>query len=117
MPKKVVSQQEINRRVQRESDDAALRPTAEERRVTAILALNQADFAEWCTENGKNPRDRNLLMVTPASTRGLKDAHLEITPRGMWRSDIHVLMQALVPLLDRPSQRRVASMGWGQPIP
>lgn len=117
MPKKVLTQQEIDRRVQRESDDASLQAPAEQRRVTAILALNAADFGEWCAENKKNPRDRNLVMATPASTRGLTDAHLEITARGMWRPDIHVLMQALVPLLDRPSQRRVATMGWGQPIP
>ena len=117
MARKVLTQQEINRRIQRESDDASLQAPAEQRRVSAILALNAADFGEWCTENGKNPRDRNLLMVTPASIRGLADAHLEITPRGMWRPDIHVLMQGLVPSLDRPSQRRVAAMGWGQPIP
>ncbi len=56
-------------------------------------------------------------MVTPATARGLKDAHLEITPRGMWRADIHDLMRGLVPLLDNPSRKRVASMGWGQPVP
>jgi hypothetical protein len=103
--------------VQRAVEDDERQAPAEQRRVTAVVALNAADFAQWCTENGKNPRDRNYLLVTPASTRGLKDAHLEITPRGMWRADIHVLMQALVPLLDRPSQKRLASMGWGQPIP
>lgn len=117
MPRKALTQREIDREVQRGVNDEALKAPAEERRVTAVLALNAADFAQWCTDNKKNARDRNLLMVTPSSTRGLTDAHLEITPRGMWRSDIHVLMQALVPLLDRPSQRRVATMGWGQPIP
>jgi hypothetical protein len=113
----MLSQKEIDREVQRAVEDDARQAPAEQRRVTAVVALNAADFAQWCTENGKNPRDRNYLLVTPASTRGLKDAHLEITPRGMWRADIHVLMQALVPLLDRPSQKRLASMGWGQPIP
>jgi len=117
MPGKVLTQREIDREVQRRADDDALKAPAEQRRVTAVLALNAAEFAQWCTDNGKNPRDRNFLMVTPASTRGLQDAHLEIAPRGMWRADIHVLMQALVPLLDRPSQRRVATMGWGQPVP
>lgn len=117
MAKKVISQREIDRAVQRSAADDAMRPAEEQRRVTAVLALNAADFAQWCTDNGKNARDRNLLMVTPSTTRGLKDAHLEITPRGMWRSDIHVLMQGLVPALDRPSQKRMASMGWGQPIP
>lgn len=117
MPRKALTQREIDREVQRGADDDALRAPAEQRRVTAVLALNAADFAQWCTDNGKSPRDRNYLMATPSSTRGLKDAHLEITPRGMWRPDIHVLMQGLVPLLDRPSQRRVGTMGWGQPIP
>lgn len=117
MPRKVPTQKEIDRRVQRDVDDDAMRAPSEPHRVTAVLALNTLDFEQWCTENGKNPRDRNFLMVTPSSTRGLKDAHLEITPRGMWRADIHALMQGLVPLLDRPSQKRVASMGWGQPIP
>ncbi len=114
MPK---TQKEIDEDIQRGLDDEALEAPAETRRLTAVLAFNNADFQQWCTENGKNARDRNLIMVTPASTRGLKDAHLEITSRGMWRADIHVLMQSLVPLLDKPSQRRLASMGWGPPIP
>ncbi len=114
MPK---TQKEIDQDVQRGLDDEALQTPVESRRVTAVVAFNNADFQQWCTDNGKNARDRNLLMVTAASTRGLKDAHLEVTPRGMWRADIHVLMQALVPLLDKPSQRRLATMGWGQPVP
>lgn len=114
MPK---TQREIDRDVQRGLDDDALRTPVEARRVTAVLALNNTDFAQWCTDNGKNPRDRNLLMITPATTRNLKDAHLEITPRGMWRADIHILMQGLVPALDQPSQRRLGGMGWGQPVP
>ncbi|MEX1022347.1 MAG: hypothetical protein WD058_04275 [Dehalococcoidia bacterium] len=117
MPPKTTTQKEIDRAVQRDADDDALRVPAEQRRVTAVVALNAADFAQWCTDNGKNPRDRNFLLATPSSTRGLKDAHLEITSRGMWRADIHLLMQGLVPLLDRPSQRRLAAMGWGQPVP
>ncbi len=114
MPK---TQKEIDEDVQRGLDDEALQTPAESRRVTAVLALNNADFQQWCTDKGKNARDRNLLLVTPASIRGLKDAHLEVTARGMWRADIHVLMQALVPLLDKPSQRLLATMGWGQPVP
>lgn len=114
MPK---TQKEIDRDVQRGLDDDALRTPAEQRRVTAVLALNSSEFAQWCTDHGKNPRDRNLLMITPATTRNLKDAHLEIAPRGMWRADIHILMQGLVPALDQPSQRRLGGMGWGQPIP
>lgn len=117
MPRNVLTQKQIDRQIERNANDEALKGPSEQRRVTAVLALNPADFAQWCTDNGKNSRDRNLLMVTPASSRGLKDAHLEITPRGMWRADIHLLMQGLVPLLDKPSQRRVASMGWGQPVP
>ncbi|MCK9486848.1 MAG: hypothetical protein M0R73_09155 [Dehalococcoidia bacterium] len=117
MAKKVMTQQAVDRAVQRQLDDDARQPAGETRRVTAVLALNAVDFQQWCTERGKNARDRNLLMVTPGTTRGLKDAHLEITARGMWRSDIHLLMQGLVPALDGPSQKRVASMGWGQPIP
>ncbi|TAJ16202.1 MAG: hypothetical protein EPO65_13660 [Dehalococcoidia bacterium] len=114
MPK---SQKEIDRELERGLADESLKAPVTERRVTAVLALNSSEFAQWCADNGKNARDRNLLMITPATTRNLKDAHLEITPRGMWRSDIHVLMQGLVPALDAPSQRRLASMGWGQPIP
>lgn len=114
MPK---TQKEIDRDVQRGRDDDALRAPVEQRRVTAVLALNNTDFTQWCTDHDKNPRDRNLLMITPATTRNLKDAHLEITPRGMWRADIHILMQGLVPALDAPSQRRLAGMGWGQPVP
>ena len=114
MPK---TQKEIDQDVQRGLDDEAMQTPAESRRVTAVLAFNNADFQQWCTDNGKNARDRNLMMVTPASLRSLKDVHLELTSRGMWRSDIHVLMQALVPLLDKPSQKRLASIGWGQPVP
>jgi hypothetical protein len=117
MPSKVRTQQEINREIQRGVEDDARKAPVEQRRVTVVLALNATEFQQWCTNNGKNPRDRNFLMATPAVTRGLKDAHLEIAARGMWRADIHVLMQALVPCLDHPSQRRVAAMGWGQPVP
>lgn len=117
MARKTLTQQQINREVKRQTDDAALAAPTESRRLTAVLALTAADFTQWCADNGKNQRDRNLLMVTLASVRGLSDAHLEITPRGMWRADIHELMKALVPVLDRPSQKRVASMGWGQPVP
>lgn len=114
MPK---TQKEIDREVQRGRDDEALRTPLDTHRVTAVLALNNTDFVQWCSEHGKNVRDRNLLMITPATTRNLKDAHLEVTSRGMWRSDIHILMQGLVPALDAPSQRRLAAMGWGLPVP
>ncbi len=110
------TQQEIDREVQR---DQYSQPGAggEQRRVTAVIAFNAADFDQWCKASGKNPRDRNILMATPATARGLANAHLEVTARGMWRADIHNLMVALVPLLDKPSQQKVAGMGWGQPIP
>jgi len=117
VPGKTPTQKEIDREVQRDQySQSAANPT-EQRRVTAVLALNAADFDQWCKANGKNARDRNLLMATPATVRGLRDAHLEITSRGMWRADIHALMVALVPMLDRPSRQRVEAMGWGQPIP
>ncbi|MFA7248164.1 MAG: hypothetical protein WC273_00860 [Dehalococcoidia bacterium] len=117
MPGKQLSQQEINRELQRDQYAQASGSTGEQRRVTAVVAFNAADFDQWCKANGKNPRDRNLLMVTAATARGLQNAHLEVTGRGMWRADIHALMVALVPMLDRPSQQRLAGMGWGQPIP
>ena len=117
MPNKAPTQKEIDRAVQRDEYSQAAGNPAEQRRVTAVVALNASDFDQWCKTNGKNARDRNLLMATPASTRGLHDAHLEITSRGMWRTDIHVLMVALVPMLDRPSRQRLETMGWGQPIP
>ena len=110
-------------RTQREIDAAVSRDSysqqsaGENRRVTLVLALTAAEFDQWCKANGKNPRDRNIVMATPASVRALKDAHLEVTARGMWRRDIHDLMLALVPTLDRPSVQRLAAMGWGQPIP
>lgn len=109
------SQKEIDQAVSRDSYSQA--STTENRRVTLVLALTAADYDQWCKDNGKSPRDRNIVMATPASVRTLKDAHLEITARGMWRRDIHELMVALVPTLDRPSVQRVAGMGWGQPIP
>lgn len=89
----------------------------EQRRVTAVIAFNATDYDAWCKANGKNARDRNILMATPATARGLKDAHIEVTARGMWRADIHTLMVALMPLLDRPSRVRIEGMGWGQPYP
>ena len=120
MPSKVTTQKEIDRAVQRDQyaqDAQAAGNATEQRRVTVVVAFNAADFDQWCKASGKNARDRNLLMATPASARGLQNAHLEITSRGMWRADIHVLMVALVPMLDRPSQQRLAGAGWGQPIP
>ena len=111
------SQKDIDREVQRDQYTQSAGNPAEQRRVTAVIAFNAADFDQWCKANGKNPRDRNLLMVTAASARGLKDAHLEVTSRGMWRLDIHQLMLTLVPLLDKPSRQKLEPMGWGQPVP
>ena len=110
------NQKQIDQAVQRDSYSAPA-GGEEQRRVTAAIAFNATDFDGWCKANGKNARDRNILMATPATARGLKDAHLEITTRGMWRADIHALMVALVPLLDRPSRAKVEAMGWGQPVP
>ena len=53
----------------------------EQRWVTVVIAVKAADFDQWCKDHGKNPRDRNFLMATPASARGLKDAHLEVTAK------------------------------------
>ncbi len=117
MPGKSPTQREIDREVSRDDYSKPAANPSEHRRVTAVVAFNAAEFDQWCKANGKNPRDRNLLMVTPASVRGVQEAHLEVAPRGMWRADIHLLMVALVPLLDRPSRRRLEEMGWGQPVP
>ena len=114
MPGKIPTQKQLDREVAR---DSYSQPSAETRRVTLVLALSAADFDQWCKDHGKSPRDRNIVMATAASVRSLHDAHLEIAPRGMWRRDIHDLMVALVPTLDRPSIQRVEGMGWGQPIP
>src|SRR5262245_39106287 len=95
-------------RTQREIDEAVARAsysegaTGESRWVTLVLAFNAAEFNDWCKEHGKNPRDRNIVMATPASVRGLKNSRIEVAPRGMWRRDIHELMTALVPTLDKP---------------
>lgn len=109
------TQKQLDQAVQRDSYSQP--GGGEQRRVTAVIAFNASDFDNWCKASGKSARDRNILMATPATARGLKDAHLEITARGMWRADIHNLMVALVPLLDRPSRVRVEGMGWGQPVP
>ena len=117
MSNKTPTQKEIDREVQRDQYTQAVSAPAEQRRVTVVIALNASDFEQWCKDNGKSSRDRNFLMATPATTRGLHDARLEVTLRGMWRPDIHVLMVGLVPMLDRPSQQRLQAMGWGQPVP
>lgn len=111
------TQKDIDRAVQRDSYSQPAESTGEQRWVTVVIALKAADFDQWCKDHGKNPRDRNLLMATPGSVRGLQNARLEITPRGMWRTDIRELMSALVPVLDKQSQKRVAEMGWGLPVP
>ncbi|MSP22196.1 MAG: hypothetical protein EXR66_04160 [Dehalococcoidia bacterium] len=112
MPGKSLTQKQINQEVQRDaySQESG---AANERFVTVVLALNPVDFQHWCEAHGKNPRDRNYLMATPATARGLKNARLEVTSRGMWRPDIHQLMTALVPMLDAPSQKKLQGMGWG----
>jgi hypothetical protein len=111
------TQKDIDRAVQRDSYSQPGATPADQRWVTVVLAFKAADFDQWCKDNGKNPRDRNFLMATPATVRGLQNARLEVTPRGMWRTDIRELMLALVPALDRPSQKRLQEMGWGLPVP
>lgn len=111
------TQKEIDEAVQRDEYTQAVGDASEQRRLTVVIAFNASEYDQWCKANGKNARDRNLLMATPATARGLKNAHLEIAPRGMWRADIHALMVALVPMLDRPSQQRLAAAGWGPPVP
>lgn len=111
------TQKDIDRAVQRDSYSEPGNTSTEQRWVTVVIALKAADFDQWCKENGKNPRDRNFLMATPATVRGLQNARVEITPRGMWRADIRELMAALVPVSDRPSQKRLQEMGWGLPVP
>jgi hypothetical protein len=111
------SQKDIDRAIQRDSYSQPDSGSTEQRWVTVVLAFKASDFDQWCKDHGKNPRDRNLLMATPATVRGLQNARLEITPRGMWRNDIRELMSALVPALDKPSQKRLADMGWGLPVP
>lgn len=117
MPGKQLTQKQIDSEVSRDDYAQSAANPGEQRRLTVVVALNAAEFAQWCQANGKNARDRNLLMATPASVRGLQGAHLEITPRGMWRADIHALMAALIPMLDKPSQRRMTEAGWGLPVP
>lgn len=112
MPKKSLTQKQINVEVQRGAYVQSANDPSTQRTVTVVLALNPLDFQHWCEARGKNPRDRNYLMATPATARGLHDAHLEITSQGMWRPDIHVLMTALVPMLDAPSVKKLQGMGW-----
>jgi hypothetical protein len=112
MPGKSLTQKQINQEVQRDAYSQDAGGAASDRFVTVVLALNPVDFQHWCEAHGKNPRDRNFLMATPATARGLKNARLEVTPRGMWRADIHQLMTALVPMLDAPSVKKLAAMGW-----
>ena len=114
MPK-TLSQKQINQAVDRSAYVQSTPDAGAERRVTVVLALNPLDYQHWCEAHGKNPRDRNYLMATPATARGLKDAHLEVTAQGMWRPDIHVLMTALVPMLDAPSIKKLQGMGWARP--
>jgi hypothetical protein len=115
VPKK--TQQEIDREIQKDSYSRPTGAPAEQRRVTIVVALNNTDYQQWCKDNGKSASDRNYLMATPATARGLQNAHLEVTPRGMWRKDIHQLMVALIPMLDRPSVQKLAGMGWAGPVP
>ena len=115
MPKKSLTQKQVNQEIQRGAYVQSAGEPASERTVTVVLALNPLDFQHWCEAHGKNPRDRNYLMATPATARGLHNARLEITTQGMWRPDIHQLMTALVPMLDAPSTRRLQGMGWGTP--
>lgn len=120
MPGKVTTQKEIDRAVQRDQytqDTEAAGNATEQRRLTVVVAFNAADFDQWCKVNGKNARDRNLLMATPASARGLQNAHIEITSRGMWRADIHALMVALVPMLESPLADAIGGRGVGSADP
>lgn len=114
MPKKPLTQQQIAQEVQRGAYVQSQGDATGQRRVTVVLALNALDFQHWCEAHGKSPRDPNYLMATPATARGLHDAHLEVTSQGMWRPDIHVLMTALVPMLDAPSRKKLQGMGWGE---
>jgi hypothetical protein len=118
MPKKTPTQAEINREVQRDAysqPSGAPASAAPQRWVTVVIALNPLDYKQWCIDHGKNPGDRNFVMATPASIRGLRDARLEVTPQGMWRPDIHLLMKELVPGLDRSALQKLAAMGWALP--
>ncbi len=115
MPQK--TQQQIDREVQRDAYSRPAPGAGEQRRVTVVIALNNTDYQQWFKDNGKNASDRNYVMATPATMRGLQNAHVEVTSRGMWRKDIHEIMVALVPMLDRPSVLKLAGMGWGGPVP
>ena len=116
MPKQR-TQQQIDQEVQRDSYSQPAVTPKEQRWVTVVIALNNVDYQQWCKENGKNPSDRNFLLATPATARGLQNAHLEVTAQGMWRPDIHQLMVALVPVLDRASLQKLAGIGWARPAP
>ncbi|MFA7296192.1 MAG: hypothetical protein WC211_03270 [Dehalococcoidia bacterium] len=87
--------------------------TSGPRWITLVIARNPIDYRKWCEAHGKNDRDPNFVMATPATARALKDARLEITDEGMWRPDIHQLMTAIVPMLDPTARKKLAAMGWG----
>ena len=94
MPKKSLTQRQINQEVQRGAYVQSAGEPATERTVTVVLALNPLDFQHWCEAHGKNPRDRNYLMATPATARGLRNARLEITTQGVGeqKPDIRILV-------------------------
>ncbi len=117
MPKKTMTQKQIDQEVQRGAYVQATGDAATERRITVVLALNALDYQHWCEAHGKNARDPNYIMATPATARGLRNAHFEMTAQGMWRADIHVLMTQLVPMLDAPSVKKLAGMGWARAQP
>jgi len=74
------TQKDIDRAVQSDSYSQPASASADQRWVTVVVALKSSDFDQWCKDNGKNQRDRNLLLATPGSVRGLQNARLEITP-------------------------------------
>ena len=57
--------------------------------VTIVIAADSADFARWCQDNGRDPRDRSIRYAAGAiALRGLAGpAAVEYTDRGYYRAD------------------------------
>ena len=84
-----------------------------QRRIDALLdqAEEAMDGGDWASVAEKNIVHRDFK---PGNVWLTADGVAKIGDNiRLWRADIHNLMVALVPLLDRPSRVKVESMGWG----
>ena len=57
--------------------------------VTIVIAADSADFARWCAEHDRDPRDASIRYAAGAiALRGLAGpAAVEYTDRGYYRAD------------------------------